>query len=83
MIQTAHDPFFKDKELLVILPDREELSNGGGSLTPEVVEWMRTNTPNAKFTYRRATGPLGDDKLMLVFVFEEENHMVYFKMRWQ
>lgn len=83
MINTQHDPFFKDKEFFVILPDREELSNGSGRLSDDLVEWMITNAPGTQFTYRRVTGPVGEDKHLIVFVFEREEHPIYFKMRWQ
>jgi hypothetical protein len=79
---TMVDPFFGDNDCVVILEDREELSNGTGTMTPELRDWLIAHAPHTKWTYRRY-GPGGDDPIKAVFKFMNESEALHFKMRWQ
>jgi len=75
-----NDYFFDYDICTVVIYDRNELSDGNGTLTTELVEWINTNTQNTKWTYRRTFVELD---LKLVFKFQTEQEAIHFKMRWQ
>lgn len=75
-----NDPFFGDDDHVVILQDREELTDGGGVLTVELRNWLIEQAPGVKFTYRRT---MSDPVMNVVFKFAKESEAIHFKMRWQ
>lgn len=78
MVDLKDDPFFSEDDHVVMLPDREELSDGLGTLSLEVRQWLVDQAPHTKWTYRRS----GDD-MRCVFKFVNETEALHFKMRWQ
>jgi len=70
-------------EHMLIIPSSEDIFDGNGRITGEVSEWTAINTPTAVYAERLGRpNAYGHSPRYGVFVFDTENQMLFFKMRW-